>query len=46
MTPEGNIPINLKVSVYERLNLHKREGESFNSVIKRILDEWEKIGAT
>ena len=46
MTPEGNIPINLKVSVYERLNLHKKEAESFSSVIKRILDEWEVRGAT
>ena len=43
---EGNIPIQLKVGTYERLNLHKKENESFNSVIKRILDEWELGDAT
>lgn len=43
---EGNIPVVVKVSTYDRIKLHKRENESFNSVIKRILDEWELSGST
>lgn len=42
--PEGSIPISLKVGTYERLNNHRGEHESFNSLIKRILEEWETRG--
>ena len=46
MTPEGNIPIQVKTSTYGRLVLHKQKGETFDNVISRIIEEWEKIGAT
>ena len=46
MTPEGNLPISIKTSTYNKLSLHKQKGESFDNVISRIIEEWEKIGAT
>jgi len=42
---EGHIPINIKSSTYDRLKIHKKEHESWNSLIRRILDEWEKLPA-
>lgn len=37
--------ISLDEEAYERLKAHKREGESFSDVIKRILDErsWTEV---
>ena len=37
--------ISLDEEAYERLKAHKRDGESFSDVIKRILDErsWTEV---
>ena len=42
---EGNVPIQIKSSTYDRLKAYKKDGESFDAVLRRIIGEWEITSA-
>ena len=42
---EGNVPIQIKSSTYDRLKAYKKDGESFDGVLRRIIGEWEITSA-
>lgn len=48
MKIEGNIPLVVKTSTYNRLNSYKRlqKDKSFNETIWKMLEVYDKSGAT